>query len=272
MKNMTFTGTTEWHLLTDCIEVLEEELISRDFFNYAVEYMANGTRVILYTEDEDFVKNIIEFTNSKLLEKKISCADNWFKYMKLEPFQITEKIWIDPKGSLDDKDVIVVKMRPSAAFGTGDHPTTILAAKFLAQYLMSNHSVLDIGCGTAILAIIAAKLGAEKVTAVDNDPVAVEVAKEFVKENQVEVDVILSDLTNNVEGKYDLVVANILTPVIMQLMRQIHKVTHTGSLLIVSGIPTKDELVIRKCFESKSFEILSEGEMQNWRAFAVKIC
>lgn len=265
-------GTTEWHLITNCIEILEEELISRGFFNYAIEYKADETRVILYTEDENFVKDILKATNSELLEKKSSQVDDWFKYMKLEPFEIATGIWIDPKGNFSAKDAVVVKMRPSAAFGTGDHPTTILAAKLLVQYLKNACNVLDVGCGTAILAIIAAKLGAEKVVAVDNDPVAVDVAKEFVYENQVKVNVMLSDLVNNVDGKYDLVVANILTPVIVKLIDQIGKVTDKGSILIVSGIPIKDEAIIKNHLQSKNLEILSEGEMQNWKAFAVKIC
>lgn len=262
----------EWHLLTDCVETLEEQLILRDFFNYAVEYESDKAKVVLYTQDENFVKHILEITGSKLLERKVSQVNDWFKYMKLEPFEITNGIWIDPKGKLNAKDMVVIKMRPSAAFGTGDHPTTVLAAKLLVQYLKSTYNVLDIGCGTGILAIIAAKLGAKKVKAIDNDPVAVDVAKQFIKENQVKVDVTLSDLISNVNDKYDLVIANILTPVIIELINQIHKVTNAGSVLIISGIPIKDDLIIRRRLESKNFKILSEGEMQNWKAFAVKIC
>ncbi|MEJ5229578.1 MAG: 50S ribosomal protein L11 methyltransferase [Pseudothermotoga sp.] len=263
---------TEWHLLPSSIETLENELLSRDFFNYALEVTNSRTELILYTDDENFVKEILELTQSQLLEKKASRVEQWFKYMKLEPFEIAKDVWIDPTGKLRKSGAIVVKMKPSAAFGTGDHPTTALAAKFLVDHVRRSCSVLDVGCGTAILSIIAKKLGARKVLAVDNDPVAVDVAREFVRKNRVKVDVTLSDLLTNVQGKYDLVVANILTPVIMNLIRQIEKVTYSDSILIVSGIPLKDDEIIKAEFTKKGFTILSEGEMQNWKAYAVKIC
>ncbi len=262
---------SEWHLVTADIEILEEELISRDFFNYAVEHEQNRTKVILYTDDEEFVRHILKLTRSELVEKKSSQVNDWFKYMKLEPFEIVDGVWVDPKGRFNKQDATVVKMKPSAAFGTGDHPTTVLAARLMVRYLKDTFSVLDVGCGTAILAIIAAKLGAKTVTAVDNDPVAVDVAREFVRENRVNVNVVLSDLVSNVDGKYDLVVANILTPVIIKLIDQIDRVTNVGSVLIVSGIPIKDESLVRKHLQDKNFEILSEGEMQNWKAFAARI-
>lgn len=269
---MMLKSTTEWHLKSHCVEDLEEELISRGFFAYAIEHKTDETRVILYTEDEDFVRDLLKRTDSEVVEKKSSRVDDWFRYMKLEPFEIADGIWVDPTSRLKLRNAVVVKMKPSAAFGTGDHPTTLLAARLLIQYLKNTYSVLDVGCGTAILAIIAAKLGARKVTALDNDPVAVEVAKEFVKKNRVKVDVILSDLLSNITGRYDLVVANILTPVIIELIDQVDRVTNAGSTLIVSGIPAKDETVVKRHLRSRNFEIMSEGEMQNWKAFAVKIC
>ncbi|MGJ8454613.1 50S ribosomal protein L11 methyltransferase [Pseudothermotoga sp. U03pept] len=267
-----FKEIIEWHLLPSSAESLENELLSRDFFNYALEATDNGTKLILYTDDEAFVKEILELTQSQLLEKKSSRVEQWFKYMKLEPFEITNGVWIDPTGKLKKPGATVVKMRPSAAFGSGDHATTALAAKLLVHHIKRSYSVLDVGCGTAVLSIIAKKMGAKKVLAIDNDPVAIDVAREFVRKNRVKVDVILSDLLADVHGKYDLVVANILTPVIIKLIDQIEKVTHTGSTLVVSGIPTKDDETIKAKFTEKGFIILSEGEMQNWKAYAVRIC
>lgn len=89
-------------------------------------------------------------------------------------------------------------MKPSAAFGTGDHPTTKLVAQLMYNYLKSGDRVLDVGCGTGILSIIAKKLGAKKVVAVDNDPTAVEIASEFSRINRVRIEVKLSNLLDNV--------------------------------------------------------------------------
>lgn len=263
----------EWYLEVKDTDLAEEMLISEDFFNYAVENEADEKRIILYTDNEEFVDKVVTRLQAKIFKKNITYSKDWFRYLAMKPFRILNKVWIDPTGKFQVDDGIVIKMRPSAAFGTGDHPTTMLCAEFLERYLKNSCSVLDVGCGTAVLSIIAKKLGARKVTALDNDPVAVEVAQGFVRENNVEVDIIVSDLLNGVNGEYDIVVANIVTPVIIELLNQIHKVSKKGeTVLIISGIPVKDEQRIVEEIQNKEFVILMDGEKAGWKVFAVKIC
>jgi ribosomal protein L11 methyltransferase len=160
-------------------------------------------------------------------------------------------------------------MRPSAAFGTGDHPTTKLVARLMCNYLKSKDRVLDVGCGTGILSIIAKKLGAKKVVAVDNDPIAIEIARRFSRLNRVQIEVKLSDLLENVSGTFDVVVANLTSNLVISLLGQIDRVIHRRSTIIVSGIPSTDAERI-KTVAQENFQILEEVELENWKAFAMK--
>ena len=176
-------------------------------------------------------------------------ATAWKAYYK--PVHIGEKMVIVPMWeSYDEKPgEVIVRMDPGMAFGTGTHETTRLVVTLLEKYTSKGCRVLDVGTGSGILAICAAKLGAGECKAYDIDPVAVRVAKENVKDNgcdNIECDT--SDLLHGVDlsgGQYDLVCANIVADIIIRMTPDIGRYMKDDAILIASGIITEraDEVV-----------------------------
>ena len=140
-------------------------------------------------------------------------------------------------------------MDPGMAFGTGTHETTRLVIKLLEKYVKNGVRVADVGCGSGILAICAAKLGAGECKAYDIDPVAVRVARENIKDNDCNnITCDVSDLLYGVDlsgGQYDLVCANIVADIIIRMCPDISKYMKDDAILLASGIITEraDEVV-----------------------------
>lgn len=268
---MRIRSITEWLLTCPDPEEAENLLLGFNFLNFAIESNREGSFVRVYTNDETIIEELCQRLGCEVVQKRTSHERDWFAYLRLKPFEIVPKVWIDPTHRFK-KAAIVIKMKPSAAFGTGDHPTTRLVARLMYNYLKSGDRVLDVGCGTGILSIIAKKLGAKKVVAVDNDPTAVEIASEFFRINRVRIEVKLSDLLDNVCGRFDLVVANLTTGLVLKLLEQLDKVTHRGSIVIVSGIFVADAEKVSTFAQRCGLEVVEEAELENWKAFAMKKC
>lgn len=190
--------------------------------------------------------------------------NNWKKYYK--PTKIGDKILVKPiweNYEPKDNDVIV-ELDPGMAFGTGTHETTRMCIKSLEKYVDKNSVVFDIGTGSGILSISASKLGAEKVIAVDLDPVAVDSARKNVSYNHIDnVEVLHGDLMEVVEGKADIVVANIIADVIIFLAEGIKKFIKKEGYFISSGIIlSRQEDVINKLKSCglEILEVINDGE------------
>ncbi|MFU0825381.1 50S ribosomal protein L11 methyltransferase [Clostridium sp.] len=191
-------------------------------------------------------------------------ANNWKKYYK--PTKIGERIVVKPTWEeySADKDEIVLELDPGMAFGTGTHQTTRLCVRALEKYVSNDAIVFDIGTGSGILAIAAAKLKAKKVVGVDLDPVAVDSAKKNSKLNNLEnIEILHGNLIDVVEGKANIVVANILADIIKVLTEDVKSVLVDGGYFISSGIilDRKDD-VIAKLEECgfKIEEVTVDGE------------
>ena len=128
----------------------------------------------------------------------------------------------------------VVRIDPGLAFGTGSHPTTRLVLAFLDRSMRGGERVLDYGCGSGILAIAAAKLGAARVDAVDIDPQAVEVTRENARDNGVTVQACLAEALE--AGRYDVLVANILAQPLIALAPLVAARTAPGGRIALSGV------------------------------------
>ena len=165
-------------------------------------------------------------------------ATAWKQYYK--PVPIGPRVIIKPSWEELDlaSDKVVVELDPGMAFGTGTHSTTVMCLEFLQEYSLEGKKVLDLGCGSGILSIAAAKLGAREVLALDYDPVAVKVAAQNVAHNGLNalVKVQQSNLFALAEGEYDIVVANIIARIIIEAMPEVKTHLAPNGIFITSGI------------------------------------
>lgn len=165
-------------------------------------------------------------------------ANSWKAYYK--PVRVSGRIVIKPtwEDYQSSPGELVIELDPGMAFGTGTHPTTTMCIKLLEKVLKQGETVFDIGTGSGILAITAAKLGAQSVKAVDIDETAVKAASENVVVNGVTgvVEVMHGNLLDRVSGLADVVVANIVADVIIKVCPDAVKAVRQGGLFIASGI------------------------------------
>lgn len=193
--------------------------------------------------------------------------NSWKQYFK--PLHVTEKIVIKPQWEEYDKkpDELVIEIDPGMAFGTGSHETTSMCIQALENNIKDGDAVLDIGTGSGILSIASALLGAKRAIGVDLDPVAVEVARENVILNNVgdSVEIFTGDLVSAVEGKYEIVVANIIAEAILILLDSDVKSFVKGEgLFICSGIISEKEEAVLQKLQEKGFEVQHIARQGEW--------
>ncbi len=191
---------------------------------------------------------------------------------RLIPFWETNKI-------VNDRIPIVID--PGPAFGLGDHPTTIMALELLEMSLkdLKNHynslSVLDVGCGVGVLAIASLLLGASNAVAIDIDPVAVNIAKRNCLTNRVITDTEDQDVIalcvggiESIRGKFDLVVANLVAPLLIRIAKNLSE--NTRNLLLLSGIYETMAKEVEAVFTGEGFLLIDARSQGEWRSFMFK--
>ncbi len=201
-------------------------------------------------------------------------ADSWKQYYK--PIKTGKKLVIVPLWEKYDKteEEIVVLMDPGMAFGTGTHETTRLCAAMLEKYVKPGDRMLDVGCGSGILAICASKLGAGFCDACDIDPVSVRIAAENAEINETpNVNCFVSDLLKSVKrisGGYDICAANIVADVIIRLAPDIGNYLSDDAEFIVSGIITERAEEVVSALNACGFEVFDDVTENGWYCAAVK--
>lgn len=256
------------------IDLIDEDLLKKD---------RNKAYVHIYLEPDvqpsEAVAFLSERYNAEGIEHNIElldCAEedwrnNWKKYFN--PIPVGEKLLIRPSWR-DDYDAgsrKVLSIDPGLAFGTGGHETTRLCLEMCEKYLKENDSVLDVGCGSGILGIATLLLGAKDAVGVDIDEVAVRTAKENAAINGVgdRFTAICGSFTEKVEGKYDIVLANIVADAIMFLSEGVKDFMKDDAVYVMSGIiDTRAEEV--KMSVSRHFDIIEEHLENGWACFAAK--
>ncbi|HOF87205.1 MAG TPA: 50S ribosomal protein L11 methyltransferase, partial [Armatimonadota bacterium] len=160
----------------------------------------------------------------------------------------------------------VIVLDPGMAFGTGTHGTTYTCLRALAAWLRPGMAVCDVGTGSGILAIAAAKLGAGRIVATDHDDLAVRVARENAALNGVagRIDFRVSDLLAGADGPFALVLANILAPVVLALIPALPAVLPPGGLFISSGYILTQEADIRAALEGAGHALRARYEREGW--------
>jgi ribosomal protein L11 methyltransferase len=208
--------------------------------------------------------------------------ENWAEIWKARytPIPVGEKLliqpsWLEPA----DSARAILYVDPGQAFGSGAHPTTRLSLLALETYLQPGHTVFDLGCGTGILSIAAARLGASRVYAVDIDPSAVKAARENVLRNQLGdiVDVDQGSLPELAETRAqhpdppDIVVANILAPVLEKLLKGglSDLIQHSGKL-ILSGVLDEQANDLLRCSGERGLHLLQVFKEADWQALVLE--
>ena len=192
-------------------------------------------------------------------------ATSWQKYWHVQ--RIGEHVVVRPSWEEYEAQPgdVVITLDPKQAFGTGTHATTRLCMRAIERVMSASpaETVYDVGAGTGILAILAAKMGAKHVVAVDNDPVAVAAAEENATINEVAV-------TNQVGSAGDftaqaeLVVANILAEVIIELAPELWRITRPGGRLVTSGIITRKADEVAQALAAQGFRLLERESEGDW--------
>lgn len=207
--------------------------------------------------------------------KEEDWSNSWKEYFK--PARIGKRLVIKPTWEKfpAEREDIILELDPGMAFGTGTHPSTRLCLEtlekiyfhegvFIHQNRKKPFTVLDVGTGSGILSIAAAKLGAREVTAIDIDPQAVMVAAENLTLNKVEQSVSVSAAPLSLIGSsFDLIVANILAEALVKLAPELIERINPGGFLILSGILIEKERIVLDCYSALAFtleEVAREGE------------
>lgn len=267
--DMTDTqDSTEW-------DFIDEKLLNLDMDKIVIKAYFSET------EDIDKIKNVVleKVEQIPYMEKGVKYGEVEFSYIEdrdwsetwkkgYKPMRVGQNLVIKPSWEdYEEKaDDIIIELDPGMAFGTGDHETTFMCLEALEEFIDSDNLVYDIGCGSGILSIAASKLGAKKVVGVDLVPLAVEVSQENVKINNEteDVQIIHGNLLDVVEDKADLIVANIIAEIIVEMSSDLKDFLKIDGLFIGSGIIlSKIDLVV-EALEKAGFEILEIREMNEW--------
>src|SRR5205823_12526916 len=160
-------------------------------------------------------------------------------------------------------DAITIALDPGTAFGTGLHPTTQQCLEAVSYMDVEGLRVLDVGTGSGILAIAAAKRGAREVVGVDTDPLAVRAAKENAEANGVTVDA-RPGSAENVDGAFDVVLANLVGPVLVQVAPHLRARLRPSGSLVAAGITTQAERDVLSAFVAEGLGIVDRDERSDW--------
>ena len=198
-------------------------------------------------------------------------AENWKKFYK--PFRVGSRLVVKPTWEAFEvkPDDLLVELDPGMAFGTGTHETTYMCMELLEKHLQSDMRVMDVGTGSGILAIAAAKLGASNILAIDIDPDAVKVAQENIEGNHVasQIRVVCGDLVKGETMTCDLAVANIVADAICMLAEPMTRHLVPGGLFICSGIIREREEDVLEAAQAVGYTVKERMAKGEWVALCL---
>ena len=228
----------------------------------AIEELAKSADEGRYGAEAD----LGELSVSAKVEDDVLWRDKWKEYFK--PTKLSNNIVVKPtwcEYEPSDED-IVIEIDPGMAFGTGTHETTMLCIRMIEKYMSDGYKVLDVGSGSGILSIAAAKLGASDVLGIDIDEDAVRVSNENYELNKVSdrAKAIVGDLTAGVDYKANIVVANLLADIVMRLSKDTKRHLEEKGIFITSGILTEKSEAVEKCMIECGFEIVEKAILGEW--------
>lgn len=257
-------------------DLIDESILEADRTKAAVSVFISAMKSP--AESELFIKHRLdalgvkyEITHEGVCEE--DWAESWKRYYK--PIKTGKRLVIVPVWETYEAEEgeIIVLMDPGMAFGTGTHETTRLCAGLVEKHTTDGCSVLDVGCGSGILAIAASKLGAGRCFACDIDPVAVRVARENTELNNTpNVRCEVSDLLRHaerVDGGYNVIVANIVADIIIRLAPDVGEYLAKDGVFIVSGIIEERAREVLDALDAAGYRVDEERYENGWYAAAV---
>ncbi|MGE5632478.1 MAG: 50S ribosomal protein L11 methyltransferase [Caulobacteraceae bacterium] len=268
------TDTKRWdYVEEELVKKLGEDAKVKGYFQ-AEEFNGNILKAV-----EDRVNKLDEFGLDKgkgiISSREVNdedWANAWKQYYK--PAKIGDRVVIKPTWEVYEakENEAIVELDPGMAFGTGTHETTMMCIRLLEKYVEKDSTIFDVGCGSGILGITAAKLDAKKVICVDIDELSCKVSEENVMLNNVEnkVEVRCGNLLDVVSDKADVIIANIIADIIISFTEDAKGFLNKGGIFISSGIIRDRRDEVLKKLRAEGFSILDVLEMGEWCAIAAE--
>ncbi|MDO4516977.1 MAG: 50S ribosomal protein L11 methyltransferase [Bacillota bacterium] len=266
---------------------------NRQYWDYVddelMEQMKGVSRIKFYvTDDEDGQKQLkgylqgIDLPYTSVRLREYDWAHSWQKYYR--PLAIGKKLYIVPEWERDTAEIpegcTTLLMNPGLTFGTGSHASTQLCLEGVEEYVIPGRPVLDLGCGSGILAIAALRLGASHATGVDIDPKAVDVAYENAALNGIGKDRcrflagnVIADrglVEELAQVQAPLVLANIVADVIIPLAPVVPALLAQGGTFLCSGIIDKRGDEVAAALERSGLKVIQRFEKNGWIALAAQ--
>jgi len=252
------------------IDLIDEALLRRDRINGIIH---------IYVSPEERPSEALQFLRERYAAagipheialqtcKNADWENNWKQYFK--PLPVGQKLLIRPawEEDCDAAGRVVLSLDPGSAFGTGTHDTTRLCLEALERHVTPGCTVLDVGCGSGILSIAALLLGAGHATGIDIDALAVKAARQNAAANRLNADqftVLQGNLAEQVEGSYDIVIANLVTDIILSLLPNIPVLLKPSGMFIASGIILQRKKDIRAALEANGPRVTACRESDGW--------
>jgi len=221
------------------------------------------------------IKNIFSINDHKIDVNKFF-EQNWNKDWEdsIQPIVIDDKIVIKPtwrEFSLSENQILI-QIDPKMAFGTGHHESTRLCIRALLKFLKKDSLVLDMGCGTSILAIASILLGAKSAVAIDNDPLAIENSRENISLNNVttSIELFLGDSSNIPNQEFDLIISNIDFRTNSEIISTYPNFLKSDGLIILSGLLVDDLENMKKKLLEYSLKAVFEDQENEWGLLVVE--
>ena len=257
------------------IDLIDEELLKQD---------RTKGKIHIYISPEENPAEAVAFLQERLDAENIpfriesdqcdveSCLENWKKYFK--PIEVGEKLLIRPvwRDDFEPNGRIVLNLEPGIAFGTGTHETTRLCLQALERFVTPGARMLDVGCGSGILAVAGLLLGASTAVGIDIDELAVKASVENARLNRVDdrYTAIRGNLADKAEGTYDIITANIVADAIIMLSGDICRFMNDKTVYIMSGIiDTRLDDVLTAL--PKELSVFAQYEEKGWICLAARL-
>ncbi len=253
-------------------EILIAELAEQGYYSFE----EREDQLDAFIQISDFKEDAL-----KLIARKYDVAfdkfeieeQNWNEEWEqnFKPVVINDTVSLRADFHEKPRDVqFEIIITPKMSFGTGHHATTYLMIEMMGEIDFVNKSVLDFGTGTGVLAIYAEKKGSRLVTAIDNDQWSINNAKENIEKNSCEHIVVLKKEDPLMDEKFDVILANINTHILLKHVEHLRSVCKKGGQLLISGFISRDLKSLRDAFSVGGFKLMTTNEKDGWYCLLLK--